>query len=69
MNEAEALIMELEGNGAEINPRNDAPARILNYYEEVIPNYTDYDFYSYFRMSRESFEASKKLHQSEFVKI
>ncbi|XP_053595504.1 putative nuclease HARBI1 [Microplitis demolitor] len=30
--------MELEGNGAEINPRNDAPARILNYYEEELEN-------------------------------
>ncbi|CAG5075324.1 Protein of unknown function [Cotesia congregata] len=61
MNEAEALILEFAGNGIEMHPRNDAPARILNYYEEVVPNYTDYEFYSHFRMSRESVESTAHL--------
>ncbi|CAD6240936.1 GSCOCG00012596001-RA-CDS [Cotesia congregata] len=42
-------------DGDDVNARGDPPTRINNYYEEVIPEYDDEQFYLHFRMSREAF--------------
>ncbi|CAF4891055.1 unnamed protein product [Pieris macdunnoughi] len=57
MNDLNEVMFAFEDDGADglrINPRNNGLVGVPNYFEDVIPLYTDNQFYSHFRMSRES---------------
>ncbi|CAG5056328.1 unnamed protein product [Parnassius apollo] len=53
----DAVIMEEDRNhDLYLQPRGDPNACIQNFYEEVIPAYTDQQFYEHFRIHRNVFE-------------
>lgn len=54
LNEVMPAFEDDEADGLRINPRNNDLVGVPNYFEDVIPLYTDNHFCSLFRMSRES---------------
>lgn len=57
MNDLNEVMLAFEDDAADglrINPRNNGLVGVPNYFEDVIPLYTNNQFYSHFRMSRES---------------